>query len=60
MGTKYLAENDDLSLWIQDRFERTATVDPVVDFMPISSLYNEYIGSDFYALMTKAEKRRVT
>eukprot|EP00966_Prymnesium_polylepis_P193695 4489561-Prymnesium_polylepis.1 len=39
LGTKYLTENDDLSLWIQDRFERTATVDPVVDFVPIGSLY---------------------
>ena len=62
LGAKYLSENDELSIWVADRFEKTEAVKPVpvAHFISIKDLYESYVMSDCYQLMTKAEKRRVT
>ena len=59
LGAKYLTENDDLSLWILDKYEQTKRTTPVEHFVSIKSMYEKYMDS-MYNLMSKAEKRRVT
>ena len=59
LGAKYLTENDDLSLWILDKYEQTKPTTPVKNFVSIKVMYEKYMDS-MYHLMSKAEKRRVT
>jgi hypothetical protein len=60
LGAKYLAENDDLSVWVRDEYELTEQTQPVQDFVSIKAMYEAYTASRAYELMSKAEKRRVT
>ena len=59
---RYLSENDELTIWVADRFEKTEAVKPVplAHFISIKDLYESYVISDSFQLMTKAEKRRIT
>lgn len=59
LGTQYLQENDDLSLWFLDRYERCEN-QPPEHFVSIKDMFSEFQTSAFYTEMSRAEKRRVT
>ena len=59
LGAKYLTENDNLSLWILDKYEQTEQTTPVKHFVSIKSMYKKYKDS-MYHLMSNKEKRLVT
>ena len=57
LGVKYLADNDDLSLWVLDNYEQTERTNPVEHFVSIKDMYEKYMTTDRFFYMSKAEKR---
>ena len=57
LGVKYLADNDELSLWIIDNYEKTERTNPVEHFISIKDMYEKYKFSDRFFCMTNNEKK---
>ena len=61
MAKSYLADNDELSTWFLDQYEREATVDDkgqVVHFTPLKDIVALYKEHDIYKCMKAEDKRR--
>ena len=54
---KYLEENDDLSIWFLDAYEKCET-QPPKHFVSVKDMYREFEASNMYQLMSAREKKR--
>ena len=60
-GEKYLAENDDMSIWFQDHYEYMYEhTDPVTHFVAIKDMWATFQNSNAYMMMNKEQKRTMT
>jgi phage/plasmid-associated DNA primase len=53
---KYLMDNDDLSIWVEDNYD----YDTTAKFIKIDEIYEDYKISEYYHNMTKRDKQKMT
>jgi phage/plasmid-associated DNA primase len=53
---KYLMDNDDLSIWVEDNYD----YDTTAKFIKIDEIYEDYKSSEYYHNMTKRDKQKMT
>jgi phage/plasmid-associated DNA primase len=56
LGRKYLADNDDLSIWFLENYEECMS-EPIMNFVSIKEMWHQYTSSNNYLLMDREERK---